>query len=89
MCDAPPCNASTATALGDNNSDSGFGGLLFPALQLELSIATLLLLALLAQCWRAKRYHRYNIVKKLQLRFFRNKNLTKEARKFFGNLSVS
>ena len=96
MCDHDNCTTPVAVTGGGsdaptsqppstNNESSELIGAL---LQMELSIVALLVLALLAQCWRQRKYIRYNVVKKLQLRHLRKRNLTKEARKFFGNLSV-
>ena len=86
-------NASNTTAIdGNGNNTNGlvadYSDTIIPLVQAELSIIVLLVLSLLAQWWRLRKYAKYNVVKKLQLRFFRSSNLTKEAKKFFGNLSV-
>lgn len=94
MCDSNTSAVNCSRLQNFTTSEPGSGTqstneIALPLLQLELAIAGLLLTALLMQCWRLRRYKHHAVVKKLQLRHFRKHNLQKEARKFFGNLSVS
>eukprot|EP00750_Incisomonas_marina_P015407 INCI1823.1.p1 GENE.INCI1823.1~~INCI1823.1.p1 ORF type:complete len:236 (-),score=38.13 INCI1823.1:992-1699(-) len=96
MCDSSnnTSGANCSTLLQNSSTEWPAAGtpstneIALPLLQLELAVAGLLLVALLVQCWRLRRYKHHAVVKKLQLRHFRKHNLHKEARKFFGNLSV-
>ena len=87
-------NVTTATTVGTNLTNStgfiadDFSALIAPLLVVDVTIIVILVLAVVAQWWRVQKYNKYNTIKKLQLRFVRQRQLTKEAKKFFGNLSV-
>jgi hypothetical protein len=87
MCTEGACNGSTTgssaldfAANATTNSNMLLNSDITPVVVVEVVVFSVLLLAVLAQHWRSRRYDRYNLIKKLQVRFFRSRAFNQEVR---------